>query len=131
MVVVRRAPIVLSAFLLCSASLFSSAPPRDLHTPHIAQYLKPGMPVELVSARKADVIAWIAYEEGKRNVFAAKAPLFRPVRVTAFLSDDGVDLTELKISDDGTTVTFVRGSAPNRQGWVANPTSDPNGPERA
>ena len=26
---------------------------------------------------------------------------------------------------------FVRGHAPNRDGWVANPSSDPDGAERA
>ena len=36
-------------------------------------------------------------------------------------------MTELRISDDGSTVAFVRGSAPNGDGWVANPASDPNG----
>ena len=53
------------------------------------------------------------------------------MRVTGFTQDDGVDMTELRISDDGSTVAFVRGTAPNRAGWVANPSSDPNGPERA
>jgi dipeptidyl aminopeptidase/acylaminoacyl peptidase len=101
------------------------------HQPTIAQYLKPGMPIELVSADKVDRIAWIAYEEGKRNVFTAVGPTFRPVRVTSFLTDDGVDMTQLRISDDGSTVTFVRGTGPNGDGWNANPSSDPNGPERA
>ncbi|HKV99553.1 MAG TPA: hypothetical protein VJN96_07010, partial [Vicinamibacterales bacterium] len=101
------------------------------HQPTIAQYLKPGMPVELVSADKVDRIAWIAYEEGKRNVYTAAGPAFRPVRVTSFLTDDGVDMTQLRISDDGSTVAFVRGSGPNGDGWNANPASDPNGPERA
>ncbi len=97
----------------------------------VAQYLKPGMPVELVSARSTNRIAWIAYEEGKRNVYTAAGPDFKPVRLTAFLKEDGTDMTEIRISADGSTVAFVRGSAPNRQGWVANPTSDPNGAERA
>ncbi|HEY6358401.1 MAG TPA: hypothetical protein VIX35_09160, partial [Vicinamibacterales bacterium] len=97
----------------------------------VAQYLKPGMPVELVSARSTNRIAWIAYEEGKRNVYTAAAPDFKPVRLTAFLKEDGTDMTGIRIADDGSTVAFVRGSAPNRQGWVANPTSDPNGAERA
>ena len=48
------------------------------HQPTIAQYLKPGMPIELVSADKVDRIAWIAYEEGKRNVYTAVGPAFRP-----------------------------------------------------
>ena len=118
---------------LIAAAVVVIAPPSVVaqHQPTIAQYLKPGMPVELVSAAKVDRIAWISYEEGKRNVFTAAGPAFRPVRVTAFTSDDGVDMTQLRISDDGSTVVFVRGSAPNSDGWNANPASDPDGPERA
>ena len=66
--------------------------------------------------------------KGKRNVFTAVAPAFAPVRVTSFLKDDGIDLTGLRISDDGSTVVFVRGSAPNNDGWVANPAGDPTAP---
>jgi dipeptidyl-peptidase-4 len=113
------------------ASVAPAAAPPASNRLTLAQYLKPGMPVELVSARSADRIAWIAYEEGKRNVYTAAAPDFKPVRLTAFLKEDGTDMTEIRIADDGSTVAFVRGSAPNRQGWVANPTSDPNGAERA
>jgi dipeptidyl-peptidase 4 len=101
------------------------------HQPTAAQFLKPGLPMELVSARKVDRIAWMAYEEGRRNVFTAAAPLYRPVRVTSFLKDDGVDLTGVKISDDGSTIVFVRGHALNNQGWVANPAGDPAGGDRA
>ncbi len=97
----------------------------------VADYLSPAYPHTLVSARKAERIAWIAYDEGKRNVYTAAAPDFRPVRVTAFLKDDGVDLSSLRISDDGSVVVFVRGHAPNREGWVANPLSDPDGQEQA
>jgi dipeptidyl-peptidase 4 len=97
----------------------------------IAPYLAPAMPSELVSAKKADRVAWLSYERGQRNVYAASAPGFTPVRLTKFLDDDGVILSDLEISDDGSTVTFVRGSEPNRVGWIANPSSNPNGPERA
>ena len=61
--------------------------------PTIQQFLKPGFPFELVSAEKADRIAWLSYEEGKRNVFTAGAPDFKAVRVTNFTKDDGIDLT--------------------------------------
>ena len=86
-----------------------SGPAMPPSHPSIAPFLKPGLPIELVSAAKVDRIAWIAYEEGKRNVFTAIAPAFAPVRVTSFLKDDGIDLTGLRISDDGSTVVFVRG----------------------
>lgn len=94
-------------------------------------FISPAFPQALASAAKVDRIAWISYDEGKRNVYTAVAPGFKPVRVTSFLQDDGVDLTDVQISDDGALVTFLRGHAPNRAGWVANPLSDPNGAERA
>ncbi len=99
--------------------------------PTIGQFLSPAYPSELVSAKKADRIAWISYEKGLRNIYTAAAPDFKPVRLTKFTDDDGVILSELEISDDGSLVTFVRGSEPNRVGWLANPSSDPQGPDRA
>jgi dipeptidyl aminopeptidase/acylaminoacyl peptidase len=89
------------------------------------------MPTELVSAKKADRIAWLSYENGQRNVYAASGPDFKPVKLTKFTGDDGVILSELEISEDGSIVAFVRGSEPNRSGWLANPSSNADGPERA
>ena len=97
----------------------------------VAPFISPGFPSDLVSAKKADRIAWIVYERGLRNVYAASAPDFKPVRLTKFLADDGIILSDLEISDDGAVVTFTRGSESNREGWIANPSSDPAGPERA
>ncbi len=127
----RRLRLVLISVVAASVVLSARPAPEAQHQPTLAQYLKPGMPVELVSAARTDRIAWTAYEEGKRNVYTAVPPAFRPVRLTAFLKDDGIDLTQLRISADGSTVAFVRGSGPNGDGWNANPTSDPDGPERA
>ena len=97
----------------------------------LEQILSPAFPYDLVSARKADRIAWIAYERGLRNVYTAAEPDFKPVRLTINNEDDGNDLTGLSISDDGEVVIYVRGHTPNGNGWVANPTSDPKGGERA
>jgi dipeptidyl-peptidase 4 len=112
--------------------VFAASVPAAAQTkPTIGQFLSPGFPSELVSARKADRIAWIVYERGMRNIYAAAAPDFRPIRLTKFLDDDGTVLSDLSISDDGSTVVFVRGSEPNRQGWIANPSSVALGAERA
>ena len=100
-------------------------------TPTIAQFMSAAFPLELVSARKADRIAWIAHDKGRRNVYTAVPPGFHPVRVTQYLDDDGVDLTQLSISDDGATIVFTRGHTVNREGWVADPTANPRGVERA
>jgi dipeptidyl-peptidase-4 len=106
----------------------SSAPTA---IPAYQRFLSPASPLVVVAAKKADRVAWIAFEEGKRNAYAAAAPRFAPVRLTRFLKDDGVDISAIQISDDGVTVTVVRGTAPNREGWVANASADPDGPERA
>jgi dipeptidyl aminopeptidase/acylaminoacyl peptidase len=100
-------------------------------SPAYQRFLSPASPLELVAAKKVDRLAWTAFEEGKRNAYTAAAPAFTPVRLTNFTTDNGIDLSGVRISDDGSTVIFMRGTTPNRDGWVANPTADPNGPERA
>jgi dipeptidyl-peptidase 4 len=101
------------------------------HTPTMAQFMSAGYPMGLVAAKKADRIAWFSNDKGLRNVFTASAPDFKAVRVTSFMKDDGVDTTQLAISDDGATVIFTRGHEANSSEWVASPEADPNGVERA
>src|SRR5262249_33704440 len=108
-----------------------TAPASPQTPPTYQQFLSPPSPLEVVAATQVDRVAWVAFEEGKRNAYTAVAPTFTPVRLTNFMKDDGIDLSGVRISDDGSTVIFIRGTAPNRSGWVANPTADPNGPERA
>jgi dipeptidyl-peptidase-4 len=116
----------LAAALTLSAS-FAGAQTKAT----IEQFLSPSSPLEMTSSRHADRVAWIAYDRGMRNVYSAAAPDFRAVRLTKFLADDGTDMTNVELSDDGSIAVFVRGSAPNRSGWVANPSHDPDGAERA
>src|SRR5439155_3599749 len=106
------------------------APQAASSSPTIEQFLAPGTPIEIASAKKADRIAWTAYEHGLRNVYTAVAPDFAPVRLTSVTKDDGVELSDVSISDDGGVGTFVRGTQPNREGWIANPTADPSGAQR-
>ena len=100
-------------------------------TPLYQQFLSNSNPIELVAAKKADRIAWTVYDEGRRNAYTAAAPAFTPVRLTRFLDDDGTDISQIRISDDGSIVVFCRGTVPNRDGWVANASADPDGAERA
>src|ERR1700760_2284570 len=115
--------------LVIAAAVFvSAAPPAG---PSYRDFLSPASPQEVVAARKVDRIAWVDYAEGKRNAYTAVGPLFAPVRLTNFMKDDGIMMSAIRISDDGSTVVFLRGEAPNRAGWAPNPTADPNGPEHA
>jgi dipeptidyl aminopeptidase/acylaminoacyl peptidase len=113
---------------LAAPAVQTAAPPQ---TPLYQRFLSNPNPLELVAAKKVDRVAWTVYEEGKRNAYTAAAPSFTPVRLTNFLEDDGTDISQIRISDDGTTVVFCRGTQPNRAGWVANASADPDGAERA
>jgi hypothetical protein len=79
----------------------------------------------VVAARKVDRVSWVDYAEGKRNAYTAVAPLFVPARLTNFLKDDGIMMSGIRISDDGSTVVFLRGEGPNRDGWSPNPAPPP------
>jgi dipeptidyl-peptidase 4 len=118
----------LSILIIAAAAFLSAARPA---VPSYREFLSPASPQEVVAARKADRIAWVDYAEGKRNAYTAVAPQFVPVRLTNFMKDDGIMMSAIRISDDGSTVVFLRGEAPNRSGWAPNPTADPNGPEHA
>lgn len=120
-----RGPAVTALALLIASALPAQSKPT------IEQFLSPASPLELTAAKKADRIAWVSYERGMRNVYAAAAPAFKAVRLTRFMADDGNDVSDVSLSDDGTLAVFVRGSAPNRVGWIANPSHDPGGAERA
>ncbi|MEO8335753.1 MAG: prolyl oligopeptidase family serine peptidase [bacterium] len=120
----------LAALALLGVSAPLGAQTRQT-TYSIDQFLSPASPLEVSAARKTDRIAWVSYERGMRNVYVASAPGFKPVRITKFMSDDGVDVGSVRLSDDGTMAIFVRGSGQNREGWVANPSHDPDGGERA
>ena len=122
--------VVAALVVLFVAVLPRGASMAGPSSPTIEQFLMPGTPTEVVAARKAERIAWTAYEHGLRNVYTAAGPAFAPVKLTNVTKDDGIELGDISISDDGAIVVFVRGTQPNREGWVANPTADPSGATR-
>lgn len=122
--------------VLALALVAASSPPAHAQLKFstkytIDEFLSPASPLEVGAAKKADKIAWVTYEKGMRNIYVASAPAFKPLRITKFLADDGVDLGSVRLSDDGSMAIFVRGHGANRDGWVANPSHDPAGGDRA
>jgi len=124
---------VLSLFLIGGITATGHAAPQASGSgPYtIEQILAPAFPVELTAAKDAERIAWISYERGMRNVYTAVGPTFEPVMLTDVATDDGNDMTDIRLSDDGAVAVFVRGHTPNNTGWIANPTSEADGSERA
>lgn len=66
-------------------------------------------PNELTASAQGSKMAWAFNEEGKRNVYVAEGPDFKPRKLTNYTSDDGQEITSLSISNDGKWVVFVRG----------------------
>ena len=126
-ILIRLSILSIAAAALLLSPLVSAVPDVPLYQ----KFMSPASPQEIAVAKKADKIAWVDYAEGKRNAFTAAAPLFTPVRLTNFAKDDGIMMSAIKISDDGSTVVFLRGEQPNREGWSPNASADPNGPQHA
>ncbi len=97
----------------------------------LEQVMSAPFPSELVVAPAGDRFAWVQNAEGVRNIWVAEGPSYRGRQVTAYAEDDGQELADLMFTADGSRIVFVRGGAPNRQGETPNPTSHPDGAERA
>ncbi|GAB2494670.1 S9 family peptidase [Algoriphagus taiwanensis] len=89
-------------FLLISYPAFSQ-------TFTMEQVGKFTFPSELTADQSGTQLAWAMYEQGKRNVYFAKAPEFEPQKLTSFDKDDGQEISSLTFTPDGKHLVFVRG----------------------
>ena len=90
----------------------------------LEQVLSSPFPSNLVAAEHAGRIAWVFDSKGVRNVWVADAPNFEARQVTRYTADDGLPIAALKLTPDGQTVVYARGSETNKAGEVADPTSN-------
>lgn len=97
----------------------------------LEQVLSSPYPMNLVSAKNADRIAWVFNIEGARNIWTAAAPDFVPINLTGYARDEVFEIPDVEIVADGSIVVYVSGGNPNSRGWVTNPKSDPDAVEQA
>ena len=102
--------------LICLASIYTM---RAQVT--IEHMLSVPFPTELKSSADGKHLAWIFNDRGIRNVFIADAPDFAPRKLTDHHTDDGIDITDLRFTDDGSKLTFTEGNPQNTRGEAANP----------
>ena len=74
-----------------------------------ASFKRYPFPTELTAASMGNKIAWALDEQGRRNIYVAEGPDYKPVKITHFEKNDGQEITSLCISGDGKWVVFVRG----------------------
>ncbi|HKD78504.1 MAG TPA: prolyl oligopeptidase family serine peptidase [Candidatus Angelobacter sp.] len=120
----KRLTLLLS-FFLATVSLAQKPAGFTLE-----QVMSSPFPTALTSAGKANRIAWVFNSRGERNVWIADAPDFAAHQVTHYQGDDGQDIFAVKLTPDGKTVVYARGSEVSSEGHVANPTSEVKEPRQ-
>ena len=120
---------VLACGLLCLLMLASQASAQQPFT--LEQVLSAPFPTDLTAAKDVPRIAWVFDEQGKRNIYVAEGPDFKARRLTAYMEEDGQELSGLQFSADGETIVYTRGAGKNHAGQSPNPTSNPAGVEEA
>ena len=106
--------------LLCPLLCPAQPAPRAFT---LEQVLSSPFPTNLVSDRTGR-IAWVFAAKGERNVWVADAPNFEARQVTHYTGDDGMPIAALKLTPDGKTVVYARGSEANSAGEIADPTGN-------
>ncbi len=105
---------------------FAQTSPAGFSVQHfsIQQVLSSPFPTNLVAAENAGRVAWVFDAKGERNVWIADAPNFEGRQVTHYTGDTGTPIAALKLTSDGKTVVYARGSEVNGAGETADPTSN-------
>src|SRR5689334_24849266 len=96
----------------------------------LEQVMGSPFPTALTTAARTNRIAWVFDSKGERNVWIADAPDFSGRQVTHYQGDDGQDIFAVKLTPDGKTVVFARGSEVSSEGHVANPTTETKEPKQ-
>ncbi|HEY3660284.1 MAG TPA: prolyl oligopeptidase family serine peptidase [Candidatus Udaeobacter sp.] len=96
----------------------------------IEQVLSAPFPYGLTSAAHAPRVAWVFDNKGERNIWVADAPEFVPRQVTHYRGDDGQAIASMRLTPDGITIVYARGSEVNKEGTSANPTSQTKMPKQ-
>jgi dipeptidyl aminopeptidase/acylaminoacyl peptidase len=108
---------------LCCAAVVSVFLPWCCWAFTIEQVLSTPFPHQLTAASHAPRVAWVFDNKGERNVWVADAPDFVPRQVTHYNGDDGQQIASLRLTPDGKTIVYARGSETNKEGTSANPQS--------
>ena len=119
--------VVLPIFVEPSYAQNSSAPKNGFT---VEQVMSSPFPTALTAAAKANRIAWVFDSKGERNIWVADAPDFAARQITHYQGDDGQDIFAVKLTPDGKTAVYARGSELNGEGHVANPTSEIKEPKQ-
>jgi len=86
--------------------LHGQSAPGSFTVEQVASY---PFPSQLTAAARANRVAWVFNEQGRRNVWVAEGPAFAARKLTNYDADDGQELTSVGLSAGGEWVVYVRG----------------------
>src|ERR1700740_2388485 len=96
----------------------------------VEQILSAPFPSQLTAAETGERVAWVFNLKGAQNVWVADGPRFEPRQVTHYMGDTGQPLASLRITPDGKTLVYARGTEINGDGRAANPTTETQQPKQ-
>src|SRR6202035_1783730 len=100
--------------IVCAGLLWTLFTPARAQTPFtLQQILSAPFPENLAAAKKANRLAWTFNLQGKRNVWVAEGPQFVARQLTSYNSDDGQEISDVSLSEDGNRVAYTRGGGKN------------------
>jgi dipeptidyl aminopeptidase/acylaminoacyl peptidase len=112
----------------CSCAVASQALRAQSFT--IEQVLSAPFPSQLTAAHQGSRIAWVFAQRGAQNVWVADGPEFVLKQVTHYSGDTGQPIASLRLSPDGKSVVFARGTEVNGEGRSANPLAEAKQPKQ-
>lgn len=116
--------------ILLAAAVFLGVPAIHAQSFSLEQILSTPFPSQLTVAQSGSRVAWVFRSKGARNVWIADGPQFIPHQVTHYEGDLGQPLASLRLTPDGQTVLYAKGTETNSEGRSANPTTDPQQPKQ-
>jgi len=96
----------------------------------IEQVLSAPFPYGLTGASHAPRVAWVFDNKGERNIWVVDAPDFVPRQVTHYKGDEGQPIVSARLTPNGKTVVYARGSEVNKESTSANPQSQTKIPKQ-
>ena len=114
----RVAPILIIVTLFFLPAKLATAVSFSLE-----QVMSAPFPSNLVAAVRSGRVAWVFNSKGVRNLWVADPPVFSARQVTHYDGDEGLPIASVRITPDGRSLVFVRGSEANDSGRVADPTN--------
>jgi len=118
----------LAESLLVLSGLVIFSPSMRAQSFSIEQILSAPFPSQLTASASGSRIAWVFSKKGAQNVWTAEGPAFATRQVTHYEGDTGQPLASLRLTPDGRTIVYAKGTETNGEGLSANPTAEPKQP---